>query len=128
MFDVAESPGGGGPTAGRARLHGEEELGDRRIRASMIGPGGENLVRYACVMNETKDAAGRTGLGAVMGSKRLKAIAARGTLGLDGANPDVIREMARTYAQNLREHPSGMSQYGWRIGSAGAAAAFSDDI
>ena len=45
---------------------------------AMIGPGGEKLVRFACVMNELKDAAGRTGLGAVMGSKNLKAVAARG--------------------------------------------------
>ena len=44
----------------------------------MIGPGGENLVRYACVMNGLKDAAGRTGMGAVMGSKKLKAVVPAG--------------------------------------------------
>ena len=44
----------------------------------MIGPGGENLVPYACIMNGPFDAAGRGGLGAVMGSKNLKAIAVRG--------------------------------------------------
>ena len=44
-----------------------EELGDRRVEVAMIGPGGENLARYACIMNGLKDAAGRTGLGAVMG-------------------------------------------------------------
>ena len=56
-----------------------EELGDKRIRVAMIGPGGENLVPYACIMNGPFDAAGRGGLGAVMGSKNLKAIAVRGT-------------------------------------------------
>ncbi|HHX43108.1 MAG TPA: aldehyde ferredoxin oxidoreductase family protein [Chloroflexi bacterium] len=92
----------------------QEELGDRRIRCSMIGPGGENLVRYACVMNETKDAAGRSGLGAVMGSKKLKAIAVRGTLGLDGADPDKIREMARDLARGVQagELAAGMHKYG----------------
>ncbi len=92
----------------------QEELGDRRIRCSMIGPGGENLVRYACVMNELKDAAGRTGLGAVMGSKKLKAVVVRGTMGLDGANPDKIREMARTLARGVQagELAAGMHQYG----------------
>ncbi len=56
-----------------------EELGDRRVRVAMIGPGGENLVPYACIMNGPFDAAGRGGMGAVMGSKKLKAIAVRGT-------------------------------------------------
>ncbi len=55
------------------------ELGDKRARVAMIGPGGENLVPYACIMNGPFDAAGRGGLGAVMGSKNLKAIAVRGS-------------------------------------------------
>jgi aldehyde:ferredoxin oxidoreductase len=55
------------------------ELGDKRIRVAMIGPGGENLVPFACIMNGPFDAAGRGGLGAVMGSKNLKAIAVRGS-------------------------------------------------
>ena len=46
-----------------------EELGDRRTRITQIGPGGENLVRYACIANELRDMAGRGGLGAVMGSR-----------------------------------------------------------
>ena len=54
------------------------ELGDEKVRVVLIGPGGENLVRYACIMNGLYDAAGRGGLGAVMGSKNLKAIAVRG--------------------------------------------------
>lgn len=54
------------------------ELGDDRIRVAGIGPGGENLVLYACVMNGLFDAAGRGGVGAVMGSKNLKAVAVRG--------------------------------------------------
>ncbi len=55
-----------------------EELGDKGIRVAQIGAAGENLVRYACVINDISHAAGRTGLGAVMGSKKLKAIAVRG--------------------------------------------------
>jgi len=53
-------------------------VGDKLVRTAAIGPGGENLVRYACVMNGPFDAAGRGGTGAVMGSKNLKAIAVRG--------------------------------------------------
>ncbi|MBV1756963.1 MAG: aldehyde ferredoxin oxidoreductase, partial [Dethiosulfatibacter sp.] len=46
-----------------------QELGDKNIRISQIGPAGENMVQYACVMNDLKHACGRNGLGAVMGSK-----------------------------------------------------------
>ena len=54
------------------------ELGDERTQMALIGPGGENKVRYACIMQGLYDAAARGGLGAVMGSKNLKAIAVRG--------------------------------------------------
>ncbi len=57
----------------------KEELGDKMIRIASIGIAGENLVKYASIMNERDRAAGRCGLGAVMGSKNLKAIAVRGT-------------------------------------------------
>jgi len=80
-----------------------EELGEKRAQVAMIGPGGENLVRYACVMDGLKDAAGRTGLGAVMGSKRLKAVVARATNRLEGAIPEKVRELARFEAEQVRE-------------------------
>lgn len=64
-----------------------DELGVPGTRVSCIGPAGENLVRYACVMNDKHRAAGRSGVGAVMGSKNLKAIAVRGTKGVTIANP-----------------------------------------
>ena len=56
-----------------------QELGEPRARVACIGPGGENLVKYAAVMNDHGRAAGRTGMGTVMGSKNLKGIAVRGT-------------------------------------------------
>ncbi len=76
------------------------ELGDSRIRVSSIGPGGENLVRYACVMNDLKEAAGRGGTGAVMGSKNLKAIAARGTKTPAIAQADILDEYRRWLNDN----------------------------
>ncbi|MEN6479774.1 MAG: aldehyde ferredoxin oxidoreductase N-terminal domain-containing protein, partial [Anaerolineales bacterium] len=79
----------------------QTELDDRRIGVAMIGPGGENQVLYACVMNELKDAAGRTGLGAVMGSKNLKAVVARGKMKLDGADPDVINGLAKSMGRSV---------------------------
>src|SRR5581483_7851976 len=54
------------------------QLSDQFVRVAQIGPAGENRVRYACVVNDLKDVAGRTGMGAVMGAKQLKAIAVRG--------------------------------------------------
>jgi aldehyde:ferredoxin oxidoreductase len=57
---------------------------DPQIRISSIGPAGENQVLYACVVNDLHRAAGRSGVGAVMGSKNLKAVAVRGTKGLAG--------------------------------------------
>jgi aldehyde:ferredoxin oxidoreductase len=59
-----------------------KELGDEETQVLCIGPAGEKLVRFACVMTGRKNAAGRTGMGAVLGSKNLKAIACRGTMDL----------------------------------------------
>ena len=59
--------------------HGlEEELGDRRIRVLQTGVAGENRVRFAAIVNQQRHFHGRSGLGAVMGAKRLKAIVCRG--------------------------------------------------
>ncbi len=55
------------------------ELGDESVRVAAIGPAGEKMVRFACIGNDRGRQAGRTGPGAVMGAKNLKAIALRGT-------------------------------------------------
>lgn len=77
-----------------------EELADLNIKVAQIGPAGENLVRFASVMNDLDAAAGRTGMGAVMGSKNLKAIACRGTRHLPLAEPEAVREIARWIKDN----------------------------
>ena len=69
------------------------ELQDEHVRVAMIGPGGEKLVRYACIMHGPFDAAGRGGLGAVMGSKNLKAVAVRGHQPPPVAKPEVVKGM-----------------------------------
>ncbi|MCJ7596170.1 MAG: aldehyde ferredoxin oxidoreductase, partial [Desulfobacterales bacterium] len=63
------------------------ELGDEKVRIACIGLAGENLVRFACVRSGLKNAAGRTGMGAVMGSKNLKAVAVRGTMDIKISDP-----------------------------------------
>ena len=95
------------------------ELGDERIRVAQIGPAGEKLVRFACVMNDLNDAAGRTGLGAVMGSKNLKAIAARGHQRVPMANPAGIQEVARWVASTLEENHKGLHEFGTGAALAG---------
>ena len=65
-----------------------EELGVPGMRIACIGPAGENLVKFACIMNDKHRAAGRSGVGTVMGSKNLKAIAVRGTGGVEVADPE----------------------------------------
>jgi aldehyde:ferredoxin oxidoreductase len=99
-----------------------QELDDDRIACSMIGPAGENLVRFACLMNGLSDAAGRTGLGAVMGSKKLKAVAVRGTSRLEAADMDAIRDMARRAAQEVRdgERAAGLHEFGTGAGLEGS--------
>ncbi len=89
----------------------EKEVGDSRIRVAAIGPAGENLVRYACVLNESKHANGRNGMGAVMGSKNLKAIAVRGTKPPEPKDPAAVKELARWYAGQLMGNPTTKTLY-----------------
>ncbi|MFC2071256.1 aldehyde ferredoxin oxidoreductase family protein [Chloroflexota bacterium] len=77
-----------------------KELGDTNIKVALIGPAGENLVRFASIMNDLDAAAGRTGMGAVMGSKNLKAIACRGHQRLSLADPLATKAIARWIKDN----------------------------
>jgi len=92
-----------------------KELGDDHVRLMMIGQGGENMVRFACVINDLKEAAGRGGTGAVMGSKNLKAIAVRGSKQPDAADPDVIAEYRNWLTANKALHAA-MSDLGTGAG------------
>ncbi|MDQ1279419.1 MAG: aldehyde:ferredoxin oxidoreductase [Thermoproteota archaeon] len=89
-----------------------QEQNSLTARAAMIGPGGENLVRISCVMDGEKDAYGRTGLGAVMGSKRLKAVATSSSRASEIADPDRLRGYAQEFAKNLQEFPSQLHLWG----------------
>lgn len=82
-----------------------EELGDKLIRVAQCGQAGENLVRYACVLNELKHVNGRTGMGAVMGSKKIRAIAVRGTTKPPLADPERMRAIVKKVLELLPESP-----------------------
>ena len=80
-----------------------EELDDPKIQVLQIGPAGEKLVRYACIINMANRAAGRTGMGAVMGSKNLKAIAVRGQKKPPVADRKALTALAKWGAKHFPE-------------------------
>jgi aldehyde:ferredoxin oxidoreductase len=90
----------------------EEELGDKRVRVTQIGLGGEKLVRNAGIANDVNRYYGRSGLGAVMGSKKLKAIAVRGRQRVKLANADKVREIAAGIGETIKKRMGGFTSYG----------------
>jgi aldehyde:ferredoxin oxidoreductase len=89
------------------------ELGDERIEVLQIGPAGEKGVRFAAILSMCSRANGRTGMGAVMGAKNLKAIAVRGTGKPAIADEAALRELARWGAANLKSSDAAeLAQYG----------------
>ena len=91
------------------------ELGDAKVEIAQIGPAGEKLGRLAAIMNMASRAAGRTGMGAVMGSKNLKAIAARGTTRtFPIADTETFKRIAKAGAGGIKDNPDvlGLQQHG----------------
>ncbi len=90
-----------------------KEVGDEKTRVACIGPAGENLVRYAAILSDER-VAGRTGMGAVMGSKNLKAIAVRGTGSIRIKEARQLRRnVARLYPMIMSYPPNQiLSAYG----------------
>lgn len=103
-----------GKNTGDAQAGIREELGDDKIIVAGIGEAGENLVKYACVVNNLKHAYGRLGLGAVMGSKNLKAVACRGTKKIEMFDKEKVLKLARHFSNNFMESPDnqGLHDYG----------------
>jgi aldehyde:ferredoxin oxidoreductase len=78
-----------------------DELGDFYIRVSAIGEAGEKLCRFAAIINDEFRAIGRTGMGGVMGSKNLKAVAVRGTHDVNVANLDGFKEFIKMIFERM---------------------------
>ena len=83
----------------------KEKLNHPEAKIACIGPAGENLVRYACIINERR-AAGRKGLGAVMGSKNLKAIAVKGTKKVKLAHEEKFRQALKKMHELMKQSPA----------------------
>jgi aldehyde:ferredoxin oxidoreductase len=83
-----------------------------KARAAVIGPAGEKLVRFAAIMNDHHRAAGRGGVGAVMGSKNLKAVVVHGTKEVSQADPEKLKETFKTATATVKEKSAAFSKYG----------------
>ncbi|MCB0037586.1 MAG: hypothetical protein KDE51_26325, partial [Anaerolineales bacterium] len=94
----------------------KEELNDKKLEIAQIGISGEKLSNFAAVMNMSNRAWGRTGIGAVMGSKKLKAIAVRGSRKVEPADKKRVLALSKKGAKDLE--PSGMAGFG-KYGTAG---------
>jgi aldehyde:ferredoxin oxidoreductase len=84
-----------GKITGEAEAAIRDELGDAKIEVLQIGPAGEKLVRFASLINMCNRANGRTGMGAVMGSKNLKAVAVRGSRKPQVADKEALQELTK---------------------------------
>lgn len=103
----------------------KEVTGEPRVRAAVIGPAGEHLSLFAAVMNDGHRAAGRGGVGAVMGSKNLKAVACRGTLDIPVADKKTLVDINKDIASFIANPPEAMAprinsqkMYGTTAGTA----------
>ena len=111
-----------GKTTEKASEEIHRELGNPMIKIAVIGPGGENLVKYASVIFENCHAVGRTGMGAIMGSKNLKAVAVMGTKGVKIAHPESFMLFAKELQARILNNPGyqGLATYGTPNGTIGA--------
>ena len=108
-----------GKVTGDVQAAIREELDDKRIRVAQIGPAGEHLVKFANIMNDLTEAAGRTGLGAVMGSKNLKAIAVRGRQNVLLNDDRALHGVSKWVSQTLDTVHRNFHEYGTGAAMAG---------
>lgn len=96
----------------------KRELRDEKVKVACIGPSGEKLVRIAGIVDDDGRAAGRTGMGAVMGSKNLKAVAVRGTKIIPVADKKRVEELSAKIREEIKEAPGfkALNTYGTPAG------------
>jgi aldehyde:ferredoxin oxidoreductase len=100
-IEIRDARGIWGQSATDSQWAIREDLGDQEVKSCVCGPAGENLVRFACVMTGIKNSGGRTGMGCVMGSKNLKAVAARGTMDIKIARPAEAMEYNKRFIDQI---------------------------
>ena len=105
---------GNGLSTGDAEKKIKEDVGESKAEVIQVGPAAERGVRFASIMNMSNRAFGRTGLGLVMASKNLKAVAVRGTRKVDVADKTRIAELNRAGTKDIPNNPDvkGLQDYG----------------
>lgn len=96
----------------------KQELGWEKAKVACIGPAGENMVRFACIINDKHRAAGRSGVGAVMGSKNLKAIVVKGSKRPEANDQERFMEIVKARVKLLQDHPvtgQGLAALGTKV-------------
>jgi len=111
---IQGAPDLAGLSVSEARALLLKKHGEKNISIMQCGPAGEKLVRFANVMVDGNDAFGRAGMGAVMGSKNLRAVVVRGSGGLSFAEPPAMKDLAKTGAGRLAGSgfPETLKKYG----------------
>ena len=100
-IEIRDARGIWGKSVTDAQWAIRDDLGDQEVKSMVCGPAGENLVAWANVMTGIKNSGGRTGMGCVMGSKNLKAIAARGTMDIKIAHPVEALEYNKKFIEHI---------------------------
>ena len=100
-IEIRDARGIWGKSVTDAQWAIRDDLGDQEVKSMVCGPAGENLVAWANVMTGIKNSGGRTGMGCVMGSKNLKAIAARGTMDIKIAHPVEALEYNKRFIEHI---------------------------
>jgi aldehyde:ferredoxin oxidoreductase len=113
-----------GKITGEVEIALQQELGSKKIEVMQIGPAGEKLARIANILNMCCRANGRTGIGAVMGSKNLKAIAIRGSQSLTFSDAHALKQLSRWGADEFK----GSDVYGLGIYGTAAVLAVQQDL
>lgn len=93
-----------GKVTGEAEKIIKQEIGDERLEIAQIGPGGENLVKYASIMNMCNRANGRNGVGAVMGSKNLKALVVKKARPIKPFDPENFKTLTRDVKDRIEKN------------------------
>ena len=102
----------------------KKDLGDLDVKVACIGPAGENLVQFSSIMCSVYHAAARGGTGAVMGSKKLKAIAVRGTGEIKIANPERFAELSERLRKAFRDDMNGRKYFLFGTGTFDSGPAY----
>jgi len=103
----------------------KEQHNDKRVQIVSIGPAGEKLSLISCVITDKGRAAGRSGLGAVMGSKNLKAVAVRGTGKIPTVDKDKVIELRKQFIEKAKEERGPYWDFFLKYGTSGSTSMLS---